>query len=229
MTDYRNLMSELAATVTRRATNLAVAERAYHDGMAAAAAELRRAEEDAKETDRRAAAAASAVVEVDREAERLWSDLQRTRVWPGHRPGAAPEPAPATAQPPLDMDDDASVAMLARVAHRIHGGPPRIALGDNGKLPALVPPLLPFLGAAATAVTATLASALAALATLDLPVAGVLRLVGWLAYFASPFAGIPIATRWARRRWSARLDTGGVALIVLGGLTALSALIIALA
>ncbi|WP_089246408.1 hypothetical protein [Asanoa hainanensis] len=229
MSDYRDLMTELAATVTRRATNLAIAERAYHDGMAAAAAELRRAEQDAKETDRRAAAAACAVVEVDREAERLWLDLQRTRVWPGQRPGAAPEPAPATAQPPLDVDDDASIAMLARVAHRIHGGPPRIALGDNRKLPALVPPLLPLVGAAATAITATMASALAALATLDPPGAGVLRLLGWLAYFASPFAGIPIATTWARRRWSARLDTGGVALIVLGGLTALSALIVTLA
>jgi hypothetical protein len=75
MTDYHSLMTELAGTVTRRATALAAAERAYHDGMAAAAAELRRAEAEAAEWDRRAAAAASAVVEVDREAERLWSDL----------------------------------------------------------------------------------------------------------------------------------------------------------
>jgi hypothetical protein len=229
MSDYRGLMTDLAATVTRRATRLAAAERAYHDGMAAAAAELRRAEQEAKEADRRAAAAASAVVEVDREAERLWSDLQRARAWPGQRPGPAPDPAPATAQPRLDMDDDASTATLARVAHRIHGGPPRIALGDNGKLPVLVHPLLPLLGATATAITAALASALAALATFDLPGAGFLRVAGWLAYFASPFAGLPVASRWTRRRWSARLDTGGVALIVLGGLTALSLVIITLA
>jgi hypothetical protein len=229
MTDYRSLMTELAGTVTRRATALAAAERAYHDGMAAAAAELRRAEAEAAEWDRRAAAAASAVVEVDREAERLWSDLQRTRAWPGHRPGTAPEPAPATAQPPVEIDDDASAALLTRVAHQIHGGPPRIGIGLSGKLPVLVPPLLPMLGAATTAVTALVASALLALANLGPPGEGALRLVGGLAYFASPFAGIPVASHWARRRWSARLDTGAVAMIVLGGLCALCAVIITLA
>ncbi|GIF48678.1 hypothetical protein DFJ67_3582 [Asanoa ferruginea] len=229
MTDYRSLMSELASTSTRRATALAAAERAYHDGMAAAAAELRRAEAEADECDRRAAAAASAVVEVDREAERLWSDLQRTRAWPGQRPGSAPEPAPATAQPPLDFDDDASAALLTRVAHQIHGGPPRIGIGLSGKLPVLVPALLPMLGAATTAVVALLASALLALANLDPPGAGIVRLAGGMAYFASPFAGIPVASRWARHRWSARLDTGAVAMIVLGGLCALCAVIITLA
>ncbi|MEV4621259.1 hypothetical protein AB0J74_21455 [Asanoa sp. NPDC049573] len=229
MTDYRALMADLAGTVTRRATALAAAERAYHEGMAAAAAELRRAEKEAEESDRRAAAAASAVVEVDREAERLWSDLQRTRAWPGHRPGTVPEPAPATAQPALDVDDDASTAVLARVAHQIHGGPPRIGIGLSGKLPVLVPPLLPLLGAATSAITALAASALLALANLDPPGVGFLRLVGGLAYFASPFAGIPVAAGWARRRWAARLDTGAVALTVLGGLFAWCAVIITLA
>ncbi|MDG4823334.1 hypothetical protein O7635_15875 [Asanoa sp. WMMD1127] len=221
-------MTELAATVARRTNDLAAAERAYRDGMTAAAAALRRAEQEAHDSDRHAAAAAAAVVEVDLEAERLWADLRRTRAWPGQRPGAAPDPAPATAQPPVEVDDDASTALLARAANRIHSGSPRLTLGDNGKLPVLVPPLLPFLGAATTAITATLASALAALATHDLPGAGALRLIAWLAYFASPFAGIPVASRWTRRRWGARLDTGGVALTVLGGLSALCAVIITL-
>jgi hypothetical protein len=220
MSDYHDLMTELAAIVSRRTTDLATAERAYHDGMAAAAAELRRAEADARETDRRAASAAAAVVEVDREAERLWSDLHRTRAWPGKRPRAAPEPAPATAQPRLDLDDDASTALLTEAARRIHGGPPRAGVPASGKPPALMPPLLPFVGAATTAAAATLAGALMALAALDLPGAGFTRLLGWLVYFASPFAGVPVAASWLRRRWSARL--------LLGGLGALTGLIITL-
>ncbi|WP_203700644.1 hypothetical protein [Asanoa iriomotensis] len=220
-------MTELAATVNRRDTDLAAAERAYHDGMSAAAAELRRAETEATETDRRAAAAAAAVVEVDRDAERLWSDLHRTRAWLGQRPGPTPDPAPATAQPRLDLADDASTTLLTEAAQRIHGRTPRPSPSATGKLPILIPPLLPLLGATTTATTALLAGALAALATLgDLPAHTFLRAIAWLLYFASPFTGIPIATRLLRHHWSTRLDTGGVALTVLGGLGALSAMII---
>ncbi|GIF78497.1 hypothetical protein [Asanoa siamensis] len=229
MTDYRDLITELEATVSRRATDLAAAERAYHDGMTAAAAELRRAEENARETDRRAAAAAATVVEVDQEAERLWSDLQRTRTWPGQRAGATPDPAPATAQPRLDLAEDATATLLAETAHRIHGAHPRAgAPPTDGKLPLFVLPLLPLLGASATATTTAFAAALAGLGTLDIPAADLLRVLGWLAYFAAPFAGLPIATRWTHRRWSTRLDTGGFALTVLGGLCALSAVIVTL-
>jgi hypothetical protein len=163
------------------------------------------------------------LVEVDREAERIWSDLHRTRVWLGQRPGAAPDPAPATAQPPIDIDGNATTALLTRAAERIHGG--RLGPGASRKLPVLVPPLLPFLGAAATAATALLAGALVAIANLDLPGAGLLRVLGWLAYFASPFMGIPVAARWVSRRWSARLDAGAVVLTVLGGLVSLCAVI----
>ncbi|MEV0716317.1 hypothetical protein [Asanoa sp. NPDC050611] len=226
MSDYGDLVAELATTVTRRDTDLAGAERAYHEGMAAAAAELRHAEAEAHETDRRAAAAAAAVVEVDRDAELLWSDLHRTRAWLGQRPGPAPDPAPATAQPRLDLADDASATLLAEAAHRIHGSTRRATTQPNAKPPVLITPLLPLLGAATTGITTVLATALAALATLDLPAAGFLRTLAWLIYFASPFAGIPVATHLLRHRCSTRIDTGGVVLTVLGGLGALSTMII---
>jgi len=230
MADYRSLIEQLAATATRRATDLAGAEQAYQEGLTAAAAELRRAEEAAAETDQRAAAAAAAVVEADREAERLWTRLHRGRGWPGHRIGPSPEPAPATAQPALDLDDGAASRTLGRVAARIDGE--RLAhaggVGNPAKLPLRVPPLLPFLGAAVTAVAGLLAGGLVAVADAGIPGANVVRTLGWLAYFAAPFAGIPFAAAWVRRRWGARLDAGGVALLVLGGLWSLCAVVVVL-
>jgi len=229
VSDYQRLIQELAGTVTRRVADLTAAERAYHDGIAAAEAELRRAEAAAAEADRRAAAAASAVVEVDNTAERLWAEF-RGRTWPGQRGGSAPEPAPVTVQPTLDLDDNTTTRTLNRVARQIEAA--RRAdtdfVGNHARLPLRVPPLLPLVGAAATAVAGLLASGLVAMADAGPPGAGLLRAAGWLAYFAAPFAGIPLAAVWLKRRWAARLDTGGVALTIFGGLWSLCAVIIAL-
>ena len=112
------------------------------------------------------------------------------------------------------------------MARRIHDGRP--GAETTGTLPVLITALLPLLGAAAAATTALLAGMMIAIANAGPPAAGMVRLLAWLAYFASPFAGIPVAAHWARRRWSARLDTGTVVLTVLGGLGALCAVIVTL-
>jgi hypothetical protein len=52
----------------------------------------------------------------------------------------------------------------------------------------------------------------------------VLRALGWLAYLAAPFTGIPVAAAWVGRKLDSRLDTGAFGLLVVGGLIALCAL-----
>ena len=91
--EYGRLLAELAAVASRREADLAAAERAYADGMATAAAEVRRSHTAAAAAERRAAAAASTVVEVDREAARLWDELRKVRSPWSPRSGPPPDPA----------------------------------------------------------------------------------------------------------------------------------------
>src|SRR5919107_4811984 len=93
------MMSALADVTRRRDADLDSAERAYQDNAARAAGELARAEGEAGDADRWAAAAAAQVLDVDREAARLWDQLRRA---PGVRVralGELPEPAPVEALP----------------------------------------------------------------------------------------------------------------------------------
>jgi hypothetical protein len=59
-------------------------------------------------------------------------------------------------------------------------------------------------------------------------IAGMQRALGWLAYLAAPFTGIPVAAASVGRRLDSRLDTGAAGPPVVGGLTALCALATAL-
>ena len=52
----------------------------------------------------------------------------------------------------------------------------------------------------------------------------VLRALGWLAYLAAPFTGVPVAAAWVGRKLDSRLDTGAFGLLVVGGLIARCAL-----
>lgn len=218
--DYGGLLTALSAAATRREADLAAAERAYADGVAAAAAEVRRAGAAALVADKRAAAAAGAVVEVDREAGRLWDDLRRVRSPWAPRTGPPPEPiviVDGSASP------DAVVGALDRARRGIDAARPG---APRAPLPKAVPPMLPLLGAAVAAVVGILAGGLVAVAELGPPGAGVVRTLGWLAYLVAPFAGIPVAARWVGRRFDSRLDPGALGLIVVGGLVALCGLVV---
>ena len=218
--DYGALLTALSAAASRREADLAAAERAYADGMAAAAAEVRRATTATQAAEKRAAAAAGAVVDVDRETGRLWDDLRRVRSPWAPRSGPPPEPiviVDGSASP------EAIVAALDRARRRIDSarrGAPR------APLPKAVTPLLPVLGAAGAALAGILAGGLVSVAELGPPGAGVVRALGWLAYLAAPFAGIPVATAWVGRRFDSRLDTGAIGLIVVGGMVALCGLVV---
>jgi hypothetical protein len=97
--DYHLMMSALADVTRRRDADLESAERAYQDNAARAAGELARAEGEAADADRWAGAAAAQVLDVDREAERLWDQLRKARGVRVRALGELPEPAPVEALP----------------------------------------------------------------------------------------------------------------------------------
>jgi hypothetical protein len=55
------------------------------------------------------------------------------------------------------------------------------------------------------------------------------RGLGWVAFVAAPSAGVPVAALVARHRFRARLDIGGVALTLLGGMVAATLISLAFA
>src|SRR4051794_41949059 len=93
------MMSALSDVTRRRDQELETAEQAYQDHTARAAGELARAEGEAVAADRWAAAAAAQVLDVDREAARVWGQLRRARGLRGRAPGEMPEPASGGAPP----------------------------------------------------------------------------------------------------------------------------------
>ncbi|BAL92402.1 hypothetical protein AMIS_71820 [Actinoplanes missouriensis 431] len=97
--DYQLMVSALAEVSRRRDSELDNAEQAYQDNAARAAGELARAEHDALTADRWAGAAAAQVLDVDREAARLWDQLRRARGMRVRALGEVPEPAPIEAMP----------------------------------------------------------------------------------------------------------------------------------
>src|SRR3954470_13214731 len=93
------MMSALADVARRRDEALAEAEQAYRTSAAQAAGELARAEGDALSADRWAGAAAAQVLDIDREAARLWEQLRRARGLRMRSLGEVPEPAPIDTLP----------------------------------------------------------------------------------------------------------------------------------
>ncbi|MEU4561247.1 hypothetical protein AB0F72_22920 [Actinoplanes sp. NPDC023936] len=97
--DYQLMVSALSEVSRRRDSELDNAEQAYQDHASRAAGELARAEHDALTADRWAGAAAAQVLDVDREAARLWDQLRRARGMRVRALGEVPEPAPIEAMP----------------------------------------------------------------------------------------------------------------------------------
>jgi hypothetical protein len=229
--DYQLMVGALAEATRRRDVELGGAEQAYQDSAAQAAGELTRAEGDAVSADRWAGAAAAQVLDVDREAARLWDQLRRARGLRMRSLGEVPEPAPIDALPQvalprmpsssLSAPTDGGEAgqsprvLLARVAERID-----VTVRPAGRraLPRWALPVLPLLGALAAALTGLVASGLVTIGGTGVWGGPVLRGLGWLAFLVAPSAGVPVAAAAAHRWLAAKLDIGGIGLTLLGGM-----------
>ena len=231
--DYQLMMSALADVARRRDAALADAEQAYQTSAAQAAGELARAEGDAISADRWAGAAAAQVLDVDREAARLWEQLRRA---PGMRVralGEVPEPVSIEALPrtALESGPDAGSTLpaprqsartlLARAAERIDVTvrPPL-----RRSLPRWSLPLLPLLGALVAGMCGLVAAGLVTFGGTGIPGGAVLRGLGWLAFVVAPSAGVPVAAALAHRKLRSRLDIGGIGLTLIGGMLAATVL-----
>ncbi|AEV88315.1 hypothetical protein ACWT_7305 [Actinoplanes sp. SE50] len=235
--DYQLMVSALAEVTRRRDAELGQAEQAYQDSAARAAGELSRAENDALAADRWAGAAAAQVLDVDREAARLWDQLRRARGMRVRALGEVPEPAPIEALPRVALqrrpagsadspDIDGSVvvpgrqsprALLARAADRIDD---RFRPGSRRPLPRWSLPLLPLIGAIASTVAGLIAAGLVTFGHTAVFGGLLIRGLGWLTFLIAPSAGVPAAAVLAHRRLHARLDIGGIGLTLLGGMVA---------
>jgi hypothetical protein len=225
--DYQLMMNALADVTRRRDAELENAEQAYQDSTARAAGELARAEGEAAAADRWAGAAAAQVLDVDREAARLWDQLRRARGVRMRAMGELPEPAPVEAMPRMALqrrpDDsvtsgrESARALLARAAERIDD---TVRPARRRPLPRWILPLLPVLGALIAGATGLLAAGLVTVGGADVPGGTVIRGLGWLCFLVAPSAGVPVAALFAHRHLQARLDIGGIGLTLLGGMIA---------
>ena len=234
--DYQLMVNALAEVARRRNAELDIAEQAYQESAAQAAGELARAEGDALAADRWAGAAAAQVLDVDREAARLWDQLRRARGLRVRTLGDVPEPAPVEALPRVALPRNPTTegqpappesprTLLARAAERIDD---TIHPAGRRPLPRWALPLLPFVGAAAAALVGTVAAGLVTLGG-TVPGGPVIRILGWLAFLLAPSAGVPLAAFVAHRHLQARLDIGGVGFTLLGGMVAATVLSLAFA
>jgi hypothetical protein len=238
--DYQLMVNALAEANRKRDAELIGAEQAYQDSTAQAAGELARAEGDASTADRWAGAAAAQVLDIDREATRLWDQLRRARGLRVRALGEVPEPAPVEALPrvalPRNPSDplsavatnghDSPRTLLARVALRIDD---TIRPLGRRPLPRWALALLPLVGAVLSAMAALVAAGLVTFGGTGVYGGSVVRGLGWAAFVAAPSVGVPIAALFARRRLRARLDIGGVGLTLLGGMIAATLISLAFA
>jgi hypothetical protein len=168
------------------------------------------------------------VLDVDREAARLWDQLRRARGLRMRALGEVPSPAALEAMPrvALQRGPDSGITapgqesarlLLARAAERIDV---TVRPAAHRALPRWILPLLPVLGALVAGATGLLAAGLVTFGDTAVPGAGVIRAVGWLTFLVAPSAGVPVAALVSHRRLQARLDIGGIGLTLLGGMIA---------
>ncbi|MFI5889016.1 hypothetical protein ACIA5D_02735 [Actinoplanes sp. NPDC051513] len=236
--DYQLMVSALAEAARRREAELGGAEQAYQENAAQAAGELARAEGDALSADRWAGAAAAQVLDVDREAARLWDQLRRARGIRMRSLGEVPEPAsieilprvalPRTpsAVPDSPEEPESPRMLLARAASRID-----VTVSPAGRraMPRWALPLLPVVGALVAALAGLVASGLVTFGGTGIWGGPVLRALGWLAFLVAPSAGVPVAAVSAHRWLEAKLDIGGIGLTLLGGMIAATLMSLAFA
>ena len=220
--DYQLMMSALSELTRSRDQDLDRAERAYRDSTARAAGELGRTEGDATTADRWAGAAAGQVLDVDREAARLWERLRQAR---GMRTlGEMPEPAPVEALPRIALQRrpsdsittgrESAKALLARAETRIED---TVRPAGRRAFPRRILPLMPLLGALTAGSTGLIAAGLVTIGEAGVPAGAVIRALGWLCFLVAPSAGIPVAALLAHRH-QRTLTLPGVGLVLLGGM-----------
>ncbi|MGK5678925.1 hypothetical protein [Actinoplanes sp. URMC 104] len=235
--DYQLMVSALAEATRRRDAELGHADQAYQESAAQAAGELARAEGDALSADRWAGAAAAQVLDVDREAARLWDELRRARGLRVRTLGEMPEPTPVESLPrALPRPGSASTgapaprqsprALLARAAERIDH---TVRPAGRRALPRWALPLLPLLGALIAAMAGLVGSGLVTFGSTGVWGGAGIRLMGWLAFLVAPSAGVPVAALVAHHRLQSRLDIGGIGLTLLGGMVAATLMSLAFA
>ncbi|WP_250001898.1 hypothetical protein [Actinoplanes sp. M2I2] len=239
--DYQLMVSALAEATRRRDAALSQAEQAYQESAAQAAGELARAEGDALSADRWAGAAAAQVLDVDREAARLWDQLRQARGLRMRSLGELPEPAPVESLPRVALPSAASSpasstapgtarpsprTLLAQAAERIDH---TIRPAGRRALPRWALPLLPLVGAVVAALAGLVGSGLVTFGSTGVWGGAVIRALGWLAFLVAPSAGVPVAALFAHRRLQARLDIGGIGLTLLGGMVAATLMSLAFA
>jgi hypothetical protein len=254
LTEYRNLVAVLATAAARCEADLTAAERAYASAVATVEAELAEVTAAAERAERAAASAAAVVLAIDEETDRLWSALRKAMGWRGLLLGAppAPDPDPPAQAPPAQVPpaqvpparsapDPAVGPPAGPPAGTPRGGPPRVVLDraaariaalrrsrPTAPPPRWATPLMPVLGAAVASAFALVAGGLVSLGRLPSEAADGLRIGGYLTLLIAPFSGIPVAVALMGRRFGSRLDTGAIALIILGGMVAGCAIPVAL-
>ena len=225
--DYQLMMNALAEAARRRDAELENAEQAYQDNAARAAGELARAEGEAVSADRWAGAAAAQVLDVDREAARLWDQLRRARGMRVRAMGELPEPLAVESLPRVALQRrpedgggsgrESARALLARAAERIDD---TVRPAQRRVLPRWTLPFLPFLGAVIAGATGLVAAGLVTVGDSAAAGGALVRGLGWLCFLVAPSAGVPVAAVLAHRRLQARLDIGGIGLTLVGGMIA---------
>jgi hypothetical protein len=227
--DYQLMVSALADVTRRRDAEFDDAEQAYQDNAARAAGELARAEGEALAADRWAGAAAAQVLDVDREAARLWDQLRRARGLRVRAIGELPEPAPVEAMPRVALqrrqepgEDVVPIGrqsprvLLSRAADRID-----VTVRPAGAaVPRWAMPLLPLTGALGALLTGLVAAGLVTFGDNAAWGGCLIRGLGWLTFLIAPSAGVPVAAYLVHRRLRARMDIGGIGLTLLGGMLA---------
>lgn len=208
---YRTLIADLVAASRRHETALTAAVQSHADGIATIEHDLAAADDAVVAATARMAHAQRLVAQTDLAAGALWDELKQVRGRRGRRLGPVPSPlalpdSPATADP---------IALLESAAARID----RAQRGGE-KLPPLILPLLFALGAACSAVVTLLAMFLQSHGPAGL-------LAGWLALLGAPLSGLLPAGELVDRWFGARLDPGAIALTILAGMLATTALTLA--
>ena len=166
---------------------------------------------------------------MDREAGRLWEQLDQARGLRLRKLGELPEPLEPIAQAALPRtagDAAPPLELLARAAVRIDG---TIRPAGRRALPAWALPLLPLFGALLSALAGLIAAGLVTFGSTGIWGDSAIRGLGWLTFVAAPSAGLPVAALIAHRRLEARLGILGIGLILLGGMVSATLLSLAFA